>query len=103
MVRYISITLDLKPWEHDYSKPPTLEPINQTIDPYVRNGNLVHDRKTNRMEAFDNLSSYEREEFHMNKLYGKGLYEDEMNLRSMGYTGKVSPLERRHNTNNRYR
>lgn len=85
----------VQPWDNS---PITLEPIRRTVDPYNYGW-----RNTRAMIKWDNSPKYERDEFHMDELYGHALYEDELQLRGKGYTGRVSPLERRYTTNNRYR
>lgn len=97
--RYIVLPVEVKPWEYGEI---TLEPINKIIDPYVRGPKVKDEIRAMSMEDWDNLPKYERQEWHDGMQYGQGLYNDEMQLRSLGYTGKVSPL-RKHPTSNRYR
>lgn len=98
--RYITLPVEVNPW--DYGEI-TLEPINRILDPYVRGPSVKDELRAIRMEDWDNQYEYERQEWHDDMQYGKGLYDDEQQLRQLGYTGRVSPLERRYKTNNRYR
>lgn len=98
--RYIALPTEVSPW--DYGEI-TLEPIRTIVDPYIRGPSIKDEIRAEIMHTWDDLPSYERQEWHDNMQYGQGLYKDEMQLRERGYTGRVSPIERLYKTNNRYR
>lgn len=104
VIRYIPIRQEIKPWENAYDSVPTLDrSVHYIVDPYVRGPSMKDAERAFHFEKWDNLHERERQRYHDDVDYGKDLYDDEMQLREKGYTGKVSPLVRRKGFSNRYR